>query len=226
MTGVRFGTLMAPSGELPWALYVPRGYDARSSWPLVVFLHGSGESGRDGVRQLSAGLGPALFAAPARWPALVVLPQKPSGDQEWEEVEDAVLALVDEIRSRYRVDPRRIVLTGMSQGGHGTWVLGARHPGLWAALAPVCGYGSALGGGAFRGGAAELAVPLARLPVWAFHGALDDVVPVRGSEGMVAAIVAAGGTARLTVFPAANHNAWDPAYRESGLAEWLLAQRR
>ncbi len=139
-TGFVFSSLELGSQSYPYALYVPRSYDHRRAWPLILFLHGKGECGRDGSRQLHVGLGPELLAQPERWPFLVLFPQKPAKDDEWEQHEAAVLAMLDDVTGRYNVDPNRVLLTGLSQGGHGTWVLGARHPERWAALVPVCGY--------------------------------------------------------------------------------------
>src|SRR6185295_7333649 len=139
--GLLAGEIRAPGGvSLPYLVYVPRTYSPSRRWPLVLFLHGQGESGTDGWRQLLQGLPPALFAAPERWPAIVLLPQKPDPEREWESYENALLGLVDRARRSYAIDSERIVLTGLSQGGHGSWVLGARHPDLWVAVAPVCGY--------------------------------------------------------------------------------------
>jgi predicted peptidase len=235
--GLLFGEIAATPGgarRLSYVLYVPRDYDRARRWPLVLFLHGSGESGTDGVRQLSQGLAPALFEAPDRWPALVLFPQKPESESEWEQYEGALLALVERTRRAWSVDPGRVYLTGLSQGGHGTWVLGARHPWLWAALVPVCGYAGASVGsddgkapaGAFDGSADELAAPIAGLPVWAFHGASDSIVPVAQTETLVAALRARGGAPRITVYPGVDHGSWLRAYREEELPRWLFAQRR
>lgn len=232
--GFLLGEAGVGAAALPYALYVPRDYDPARRWPLVLFLHGAGESGRDGVRPLTQGLAPALASAPGDWPALVLFPQKPDENLEWERFEATLLALVDSVRASHAVDPARIYLTGLSQGGHGTWVLGARHPRLWAALAPVCGYATARRhgqpGGAlplpFTGSAEELAPALAALPVWAFHGEEDPVVPVAETRSLVAAIAARGGRPRATYYPGVGHGAWDPAYRSSELAAWLFAQRR
>jgi predicted peptidase len=176
------------------------------------------------------GLGPAIQWDAARWPAIVVFPQKPSPASEWESHEAAVMALLERVRDEYNVDGARIYLTGMSQGGHGTWILGARHPELWAALAPVCGYAGARFAGAGAGTAtpASLAGTLRTIPVWAFHGADDVVVPVAEATAMIDALKAAGAAPapRLTIFPGVDHGSWDPAYRGSGLAEWLFAQHR
>lgn len=214
-----------------YALYVPRGYDPAAAWPLVLFLHGMGESGRDGARMLDQGIGPAIQRNPDAWPALVLLPQKPTAESEWEQHEAALLAMLARVRERYRVDPDRLALTGLSQGGHGAWVLGARHAGLWAAVVPICGYASARWQepglpAPHRGGADALASALRAVPVWAFHGEADGVVPAGETRALVAALQRAGGTPRATYFPGVGHGSWDPAYRDPELPRWLLAQRR
>ena len=233
--GLLAGRIEAAGGaKLPYLVYVPRDYNAARRWPLVLFLHGQGESGTDGWRQLLQGLPPALFAAPERWPGIVLLPQKPDPEREWESYEKALLALVDRARRTYAIDPERVVLTGLSQGGHGSWVLGARHPELWVAVAPVCGYVAArrrdaagrISPDAFGGTAAELAKPLASTPVWAFHGAIDDVVPVAETETMIAALRDAGGAPRVTIVPEVGHGVWSRAYEDPEFAAWLFAQRR
>ncbi len=225
--GIAFSSITHAGRTLPFAVYVPRAYDPARAWPLILFLHGSGESGTDGAKQLTQGLPPAVLADVGRWPAIVLAPQKPSEDEEWEAYEPVLLALVAQARVRYRIDPARIYLTGLSQGGHGAWVLGARHPGLWAAVAPVCGYASARSPGpaAYAGTAAELAERLRATPVWAFHGEADDVVPAAETRAMIDALTARGSRPRATFYPGVGHGCWDRAYRESGLAEWLLARR-
>jgi predicted peptidase len=218
-------------GEVPYLVYVPRDYTAERRWPLVLFLHGQGESGTDGWRQLLQGLPPALFAAPERWPAIVLMPQKPDPEREWESYEKALLALVERARKSYAIDPERLLLTGLSQGGHGTWVLGARHADLWAAVGPVCGYVAArrrdaAGRIPADGVAGDLAKPLIATPVWAFHGAIDDVVPVAETEAMIAALRDAGGSPRVTIVPDVGHGVWSRAYEDPEFAAWLFAQRR
>ena len=209
-----------------YAVYVPPGYDRAKEWPCVLFLHGSGESGTDGVRPTLVGLGPAIRAHAERWPCIVIVPQKPTEDAEWEEHEELVLACLRAVRKAYRIDPRRIALSGMSQGGHGTWVLAARHPDLFSCLVPVCGYGEAR----------TVAGRVAHLPVWAFHGLRDEVVDPHDTQQFVAAIqdhrrqrglVPDGpGGARATLYPDLNHGCWDAAYGDPELPGWILAQRR
>lgn len=206
-----------------YAVYVPAGHDTARAWPCAVFLHGSGECGTDGEKPTQIGLGPALLAHPERWPCVVVFPQKPREDEEWEEHEDLVLAALDSVEREFRVDPDRVALTGISQGGHGTWLIGARHPDIWACLAPVCGYGRAQ----------TVARRVARLPVWAFHGLRDDIVDPQDTQKIVAGIRAERerlgldpAAARMTLYPEANHGSWDPAYAEEELPRWMLEQRR
>lgn len=233
-TGFVFSSLELGDRAYPYALYVPRSYDASRAWPLILFLHGRGECGNDGSRQLSVGLAPELLAQPERWPFLALFPQKSAKDDEWEQHEAALLAMLDEISGRYNVDPNRVLLTGLSQGGHGAWVLGARHPERWAAIVPVCGYPAAPPRAPveghlpppFRGSAADLAPALAALPIWAFHGDADETVPVAATLELVEATRRAGGSPKLTVFPGVGHNSWDPAYRDPQLSEWMLQQVR
>jgi predicted peptidase len=230
-TGFLFGSLSEGGRDYPYAVYVPRNYDPARGWPLVVALHGSGESGTDGAKQIVQGIGSAILWDAPSWPCLVLFPQKPTEDSEWEQHEAAVMAMLSRVRGDYRVDAARIYLTGLSQGGHGAWVLGARHAAVWAAVVPICGYGPARSEGpglppTFRGTPAELAAKLARLPIWAFHGESDDVVPVEAAREMAAALRDAGGAPKLTVLPGVGHNAWDAAYRDPALRKWLLAQRR
>jgi predicted peptidase len=201
-----------------FAVWIPQTYDAKSPLPCVVFLNGSGECGTDGLKQTTVGLAPAAKADPRQWPCIIVMPQKPVQAAEWEEYEPLVLACLKEAQRELTIDAKRVTLTGLSQGGHGTWMIGARHPEIFAALAPVCGYGHPT----------TVAVRLKDKPVWAFHGEKDDVVPVDETKRMIAALrnLHSLPDPKITIFPEANHNSWDQAYRESGLGQWLLAQSK
>lgn len=193
--------------------YVPVDYDADPSkkWPLLLFLHGAGERGSD-LELVKVHGPPKLVAAGRKFPFVVVSPQCPRG-VPWSP--PALEALIGGIQRKYRIDDSRIYLTGLSMGGHATWQLAARHPDRYAAIIPVCG----------RGDPSE-APRLRDLPVWAFHGALDDVVPLSGSRNMIDAIKAAGGNPRFTVYPAAGHDSWTETYANDEIYSWLMQQRR
>ncbi len=194
-----------------YEVYVPPGYTKTRSWPLLMFLNDMGECGTDGKQQVEVGLGPAIRHDPVRWPFVVVFPQKPDRDSQWSEHEALVMETLAATEQEYRIDADRRFLTGMSQGGAGTWALGAKHADVWAAIAPVCGYGSP----------AEVGAALREMPIWAFHGEDDTQVLAQHAKDLCAAVDAAGGHAALTLYPNIAHNSWDRAYRESALAEWL-----
>ena len=206
-----------------YAVWLPPGYTKDRSWPAVVFLHGTGECGTDGLAQTKVGLGPALLSHPERWPCIVFFPQKPSAEFEWEEreSEDLLLAMIDRFFHEFPVNRHRVALVGMSQGGHGVWMMGARHPRLWTCLVPVCAYGRAR----------TVSPRVLSLPVWAFHGMQDHTVNPTDTREIVERLreertgLGLDSTeARLTLYPDANHNAWDPAFSDPELPEWILSQ--
>lgn len=205
--------------------------------PLIVFLHGRGESGTDGLKQTTVGLGPWAKKNPAWFPAVILMPQKPDQQTLWPEYQTQVIAMIDTLVTSQdvlyegrQIDPDRIILTGLSQGGHGTWNLLKSRPDLFAAAAPVCGWGTDR---TYSGGQGFGA--LGSVPIWAFHGEKDDVVPPDSSRGLVDAVrsarsqagaAASDQTVKLTIFPQANHNSWDPAYGDKALADWMMLQVR
>lgn len=205
------------------ALWLPAGYDPARRWPLVVFLHAYEERGDDG-EHLAVGLGPTLAARPELYPALVLMPQCPADrvwaalDRAWaqgfESAEHDVDAALAATLAAYPIDPARVALTGASMGGFATFVHGARRRGTYRAFAPLCG-----------GGEPEHARALAGAPLWAFHGAEDEVVPVEESRRMVAAHRAAGGDARYTELPGRGHAIWDEVYVDPALAAFLVGDR-
>ena len=224
-------------------LHLPAGYEAKADrpWPLIVFLHGSGERGND--PWLVAKHGPAKLlqgdtTAPSGETAeaklrrdeatrllstqfIVVSPQCPAGVW-WDD--DAVLALADHIAAKHKVDPRRVYLTGLSMGGFGTWSVGLKNPGRFAAIAPICGGGQRFD--LMRAGREQKAALLS-LGVWAFHGAKDPTVPLDESERMVAALKKAGVTdLQFTVYPEAKHDSWTESYANPDLYTWLLKHQR
>ncbi|MCX5691470.1 MAG: dienelactone hydrolase family protein [Planctomycetota bacterium] len=200
-----------------YVVYVPRGYVAGTPMPTIMFLHGKGECGIDGWKQVAQGIGRAMMFDVEAWPFIVIFPQKPDANKQWEEFEPLVMGTLEAVKREYSVDASRTYLTGLSQGGHGTWALGAMHPEVWAALVPVCGYGDAQ----------ALAPKVASLPIWCFHGGADDVVKPEQSRMMMAALEKAGAKdIKYTEYPGVNHNSWDNAYGSEGVGAWLLGKRR
>lgn len=215
-----------------YRLYEPELADA--PLPLILFLHGAGESGSDGLRQTTVGLGPAVRRHPERWPALIVFPQASRG-YGWRGFNlAAALAAVDDVQASHAVDRDRVSVTGISMGGYGTWLAALLEPERYAAIVPVCG--GLDGAAAVQSGAltatqwprlyAEAARKLAAVPQWIFHGDADDIIPVDESRAMVTALKAAGADVRYTEYGGVRHNSWDPAYAEAELPSWLLQQRR
>ncbi len=205
--------------------------------PVVLFLHGSGERGGDGVKQTHAGLGPYLRQHAADFPALAVFPQVP-GREEWSGRNNRVaIAALDATIAEFGADPARQYLTGMSMGGYGSWNIALDDPQRFAAIVPICG--AVLAPRAVRPTLfveqvtneadpyAVIAQRLQRTPIWIFHGALDDVVPPDDDRRLHAAFQTAGARdVRYTEYPDGNHNAWDATYADAAMWAWLFQQKR
>jgi predicted peptidase len=222
------------AGEvLRYRLYVPRNYDPKEKYPLVLFLHGPWERGEDNQAQLKH---PEVLrfvsdAVQSRHPCFMVAPQCPK-EQKWVDVPwgatqpsatpkepspplRLVMELLDELQRQYPIDPARRYVTGMAMGAFGALDLLLRRPDYWAAAVPVCG-----------GGDNSRAPEMARVPMWFFHGDKDTNVPVERSRTMVAALQAAQGTVRYTEYKGVFHNAWTVAYNDPELVDWLFSRRR
>jgi len=201
--------------SLRYLLYLPKGYGEKKDqkWPLILFLHGAGERGSD-LELVKKHGPPKLIAGGKEFPFIVVSPQCLAGTW-WTEMIDSLAALLDDVQSRYAADPNRVYLTGLSMGGFGTWTLACRYPERFAAIAPICG-----------GGDWFLAERLKNMPVWAFHGAKDPVVPLKESRDMVDALKRAGGDAQLTIYLEAEHDSWTETYNNPKLYEWFLSHHR
>ncbi|MBI5014348.1 MAG: prolyl oligopeptidase family serine peptidase [Deltaproteobacteria bacterium] len=194
-----------------YLLYVPEECGGEGSWPLLLFLHGVGERGNELEKVAVHGV-PKQIEEGVALPFVVVSPQCPAG-RFWDNA--LLIRLLDEVNSSGRIDADRVYVTGLSMGGYATWSLAGEQPWRFAAAAPVCGGGDPRRVGRLR-----------RVPVWAFHGAKDPVVPVSASRRMVEALLRCGGDARLTIYPDAGHDCWTETYANPELYEWLLAHRR
>ncbi len=213
--GFHLRTVKTATGERKYTLFVPERYDGSKAFPAVLFLHGSGERGEDGIKGGQIGLGAAVLAHPERFPALVVLPQ---ASKTWQaDSDDArdALAALDDVKANYKVDLRRIALTGLSMGGAGTWSIAAAHPDRFSAIATVCGRGKP-----------EDIEKLKALPTWIIVGDEDGVGTVQNARTMAQALRDAGASPRQTEYRAVGHNSWDRAYNDPSLVEWLISQSR
>jgi predicted peptidase len=204
--------------HLGYLLYLPPDYAAndgldssRTRWPLMLFLHGSGERGDD-LDRIKAYGPPCLIADGHDFPCIVVVPQCPA-DERWS---TPVLArLLDEIQSDFAVDRECIYLSGVSMGAYGTWALAIAEPTRFAAITPICG-----------GGDAGQVCAIRNVPAWVFHGERDYIVPITESRKMVEALRACGGFAWFTPYPDLGHDCWTRTYNNPHVFTWLFAQRR
>jgi len=220
--------------DVPYRLFVPAGYSEGQRYPLIVFLHASGSNGTDNLSQLAPAVGVLIDRAQSVEPAFVLVPQAPATDKwvsgsvgppfrNYSQDErpqslatQIVLAGVGELEAKYSIDADRVYLTGVSAGGAGTWDLISRNGvGRFAAAVPITGANDP-----------SRAPIIARLPIWTFHGADDDVSPADNTREMVARLRALGSPVRYTEYPGVGHNSGRRAYEEPELFHWLFAQKR
>ena len=202
----------------PYVVFVPKDYDGTKEYPVILFLHGAGETKTEkagGKMPAEVGLGPAIKKRENDFPFVVVIPRAEGfGWAAGSANAKRALAMLDEVMKEYKVDARRQYLTGLSMGGMGTWSIATATPERFAAIVPVCGRGDP-----------KAADKLKNLPVWAFHGDADAAVKVEGSRDMIEAIKKAGGSPKYTEYPKVGHNSWDAAYGTDELYKWLLEQK-
>jgi predicted peptidase len=230
-------TVQSGNSIYKYQVYVPSQWDKSRKWPVILFLHGAGERGEDGLLQTQVGIATAIRTHVDRFPCIIVMPQCRKNIW-WTDpaMEAQALRALDLTVKEFKGDPDRIYLTGLSMGGYGTWSLAYKHPGRFAALVPICGGvktppripaspDNPLADPKIDPYAA-VARKVGKTPVWIFHGGADTTVPVSESRKMEEALKAAGGNVRYTEYPGVGHNSWDKAYSEPEFMPWLLAQRR
>ena len=204
-TGKHWGYLQA----------LPANYhETTQDYPLVIFLHGTGECG-NGTTELDR---VAIHGYPkyvnegTDYPFILISPQLPEG-KYWGAYIESLNLFLDYLIDTLRIDTKRIYLTGLSNGGTGTWLWGQANANRFAALIPVCGAGICWG-----------VREMLNLPVWAFHGDCDECIDYHESIRMVDGINAMGGHARVTIYPGAGHGCWIYAYTDQELIRWMLEQ--
>lgn len=231
------------SGEdtLPLRILTPKHFSFQKKYPIVVVLHGAGERGSDNEKQLL--WGSSLFLDSINrdnFPAIVVFPQCPEGNwwapiqPRTTEVKDSLgsfqivsslpptkpmkmlLTFLDNLIASGRVDAKRVYVGGLSMGGMGTFDMITRRPNLVAAAFPICGAGDQ-----------QNAIKIRKnLPLWVFHGAADEVVPVAQSRVMVHLLKDQNPPVKYSEYPRVGHDSWKNAFAEPGLLPWLFAQRK
>lgn len=199
--------------RLPHLVYLPQDFESKESWPLVIFLHGAGERGSD--------LTGAAFHGPFReiregreFPFVAVAPQCPDNTL-WEAYQETLETMLEEWIATYHIDPNRVYLTGLSMGAYGSWSWGTLHPDRFAAIVPLCGSGDPNRASRLRG-----------VPVWAFHGDQDDIVPLTGTSNMVEMLRRAGGNVRFTTCEGVGHDCWTATYHGTAIYDWMLGHKR
>jgi len=202
-------------------------YDPNSKYPLVIFLHGSGERGNDNNAQLKWGV--KNFASSRNMKMhhpIVIAPQCPK-NMSWANYSSEQMSLIDtpskpmkllmelinQAKQNLPVDTSRIYITGLSMGGFGTFDAISRYPDLFAAAVPVCG-----------GGDLSKASKISHIPIWIFHGALDEAVDPALSQNMLEALTKAGAKPGYTQYPEAGHFSWIAAYSDEMMIDWLFKQ--
>lgn len=207
---------VAHQGETrKYVVFIPRAYDGSAPTPVVLFLHGSGERGTDGVTPARVGLGPAIERDPEAFPFFAVFPQARETWRADSKDASAAMAALDDVMNRYHVDPARVILTGLSMGGAGAWELAASRPRRFAAVVPICGIGRP-----------ESAPSLKTLGIRAYVGDADRERTVLNLRAMTSALKSLGAKPQATEYRGVGHNSWDRAYNDPELIAWMRMQKR
>lgn len=206
--------------SLKYLLYLPEDYNKKpdAKWPTILFLHGMDERG-DNLELVKKHGIPKIVEKKRSFPFIAISPQCPPVSM-WSVMIDELHDLLMYALQRYNIDETRIYLTGLSMGGFGAWHLAAAYPDLFAAVVPICG------GMVPDEGFQEKIKALKDIPIWIFHGAKDETVPVKNSKELYNALKKIGGNVKLTVYPKLGHDSWTVTYDNPRLYKWLLKQKR
>jgi predicted peptidase len=221
-----------------YQVFVPEDWTPHRKWPVILALHGAGERGNDGLLQTDVGIGTAIRSNRSMIEAIVVMPQCPK-NLWWilPPMDDLAMTALAEATKEFHGDTHRTYLTGLSMGGYGAWHLAQKYPGTFAALVVICG-------GIRPPAAAQNAYPdlakvtppdspraylaaaerVGKTPVWIFHGADDNIVPVTESQRMSEAMKEIGAEVHYTEYPGVGHPCWNKAYDEPKLFPWLFSK--
>ena len=192
--------------------YLPKDYDPAKEYPLVLFLHGAGERVQDPHQAMFHGYMKYVREQGKEYPFIFIAPQC-IGNAYWGSYTESLSAFLDYVLETYAVDRRRVYLTGLSMGGTGTWMFAMARPNTFAAIMPVCGSGIYWN-----------VANLLKTPIYMVHGDCDTCVPISGSVEMLTSINSRGGNAKLKICYGVGHDAWNHAYTDDSLLEWMLSQ--
>jgi len=230
-TGIQFRTVKVNGVAYSYEVYVPPTWTPQKKWPVILFLHGVGHNGTYGEPPEPL-LAPRFTSYQKQSQAIVVFPRCRQ-NKWWSDTDMEAMALgaLEQTVREFHGDRVRLYVTGLSMGGYGTWAFATRHPGKFAAIAPVCGGirtpptipipAVSTASDPY----ADVARKIGKTPVWIFHGSADETISVEESRKMAQALRAAGGDVRYTEYPRVGHNAWDPAYSDPDFFPWLFSHR-
>jgi predicted peptidase len=230
-TGFLDRTVTVAGTVYKYQVFIPDNWTSAKKWPVILFLHGAGERGDDGLLQTEVGIGRAIRIDRSRFPAVIVMPQ--CRKENWwpkSPMDDVAIKSLEAATKEFHGDTQHTYLTGLSMGGYGTWHLAGKYPGRFAAIAPICG--GILMPDISRQQSPDDVKPYTdaakkiggNTPTWIFHGADDSIVPVAESRRMNDAMKALGDEVHYTEYPGVNHNSWDKAYAERELITWMLSK--
>jgi len=227
--------LVYKGDTLPYRLLLPENYNPNVKYPLILFLHGSGERGNDNALQLTHGA--KLFLRESirtKYPAVVVFPQCAAEESwsnyKWSMVDgesrieysatvdkikhqELLKGLVKKLKKDFNLDTNRLYVGGLSMGGMGTFDMIKANPKMFAAAFAICG-----------GANPKIAKRISKPSWWIFHGEVDEVVSVKYSQQIYDALKAEGADVKLTIYPGVNHDSWTNAFAEPDLLKWLFSK--
>ncbi len=237
VTGFVEQKIMFSDTSSTYHIYIPPHWTDSDSWPIILFLHGSGERGHDGKQPTEVGLGQVIRRNPELVPAIVTFPQC-SEESQWSDPDMERLAMltIDRAIHKFKGDPTRVYLTGLSMGGHGAWHLAAKYPDRFAALAPIAaralyslhskkGSNDLTSNSSLEESLDHIVEKIAAIPTWVFHGRQDQIIPVLESRKMITALRKIGSQPLYTEFESVGHASWETAYAGQKFFRWLFAQR-
>jgi predicted peptidase len=238
-TGILERTVTVEGDTYSYHVYLPVNYDSERKWPVMLYLHGSGQTGN--IWSISSGLGRALRQHPERFPCIVIFPECPLSKYWIGKMSTYAVKAMDQSVKEFNGDEKKLYVSGVSMGGYGTWICAVNNPGKFAALVPLSG--GVVPPFAFSRKVRAMISPqclavldsedpykalaqsIGTTPSWIFHGSLDNVIPVSESQKIYAALKENSGNVKYTEYPDRSHDLESTVYFEQDLIAWLLIQR-